>query len=265
MAWASDERRQLLGRIAEIGQELRPPRSKDLDAPARRALYAERERLLVEYTEHLPLVEASRCPICESVFTLPIDNAGLDGPWWASRPPVPLPEPRACEHYRVFLGALDLHGRTPSEVQTGVLAGPGVPFVVPRLLELPTMQAVVSELTIGAGDTGYLIVYFSDEPPAEAELHQPWRHQSYVLHDDAGNPVAAHLTNDPWDFELRPWIERGALRWIAPGDAQLTLRDAPESPYMGLPGVRKAQVIQSGAVSLKEPPDGSEIGIYERA
>ena len=150
MVWSPEERKILLSRLAEIDAELRPPRSRQLTSPERRKLREEEARLLEEYAENLPVRAVSRCPICRHVLELPIDDEGLDGPWWWSVCPVELPPPRGCEHFQVFLGALDLHGRIPSEVVQGVLPGPGAPFVIERLLSMEGMQAVVSTVAVGA-------------------------------------------------------------------------------------------------------------------
>lgn len=265
MVWSPEERSKLLSRLAEIDAELRPPRSHQLTSAQRRALRQEEQALLEEYAENLPVREVSRCPICEQVLELPIDDAGLDGPWWWTVCPVELPPPRGCEHFQVFLGALDLHGRTPAEVVSGVKPGPGAPFVIERLLSMEGMQAVLSTVPVGAADTGYIIAYYSPEPVPEPELHQPWRRETWELHDDTGKPVASNHVNDPWDFDLEPWIRKGKLLWIAPGDGGLVLRKELPSPYDALAGTHQSQELSAGKVLLSKPPDGSEWAIWERA
>ncbi len=263
MPW-SDERRVLLTRIEELSLLLRPPKSRETGLSERREAAAERERLLLEYAENLPLVAASRCPFCQELFQLPMDTA-LDGPWWRHLSPVPMPAPRSCEHYRLFLGAIDLHGRTPTEVRTGVIAGPGAPFVIDRLLGLEGMQVVLSTLPLAQGDTAYLMTYFADAPTHPSALHPCWRKETWVLHNDAGDAVASKTTNDPWNFDLLAHLEAKQLSWIAPGDGSMTLRSDAECPYLDLPGTHMAQLIQSGQLRLSPPPDGSETGFYERS
>ncbi len=118
------------------------------------------ERCLFKvYAAGLPVREVSRCPICGKVLGIPIDDLGLDGPWWWTVCPTEFPPPRGCVHFQVYLGALDLHGRAPVEVVSGVKPGPGATFVIDRLLSMEGMQAVLSTVRVGRGDTGYLIAY----------------------------------------------------------------------------------------------------------
>lgn len=263
MDWPQ-KRKSLVGRIRETQLKLRGPAVLEIPIPERRTLRRKLDRLLREYAQNLPAKPLSRCPICERVFELPMDDIGLDGAWWWDNCHVPFPAARACEHYVVFLGAVDLRGRVPSEVNVySVLAGPGAPYVVPRLLSKDGMKAVASTVPIGSGDVGYLVTYFGEEPVPEAEGHQEWRKPTFFLHDEDGRQVAEDSARDPWDFEIGPWIERGKVLWIAPGDGTLTVRGERPSPYEGLPGVRKMQSIESGVVLLREPPDGSEWGYYE--
>lgn len=262
MDWAQI-RHQLVSKLKETQLELRPPRRRNHDIESLRRLRGEFNLLLEEYVENVPQVPVSRCPICGEVLALTIDLAGLDSPWWWDACPEPFAPHRACEHFRVFLGALDLHGREPTEVDVwSVLPGPGAPFVIDRLLSMEGMQAVVSSLTIGSGDTGYLIAYFSAEPIPQTDLHQEWRRQTWVLYNEDGDSVAQDVVNDPWDFELAPWLESGKLSWIDAGDDSLTVHHGRPSPYDGHDGVRQKQMIGSGRVELAAAPDGTEPEYY---
>lgn len=263
MDW-SQKRSSLVGRIRETQLSLRPPAVHGIKDDEWRKLRRKLDRLLREYAQNLPAKPLSRCPICATPFELPIDDIGLDGAWWWSNCHVPFPEARACEHAVVFLGAVDLRGRVPTEVNVySVLAGPGAPYVVPRLLSRDGMKAVLSTVPFASRDVGYLVVYFSEEPVPEPERHQEWRKQTWILHDEDGREVAENSVNDPWDFDIGPWIDRGKLDWIAPGDATLAIRSDRPSPYEGLPGIRQQQSIESGVVLLRNAPDGSEWGYYE--
>ena len=71
-----------------------------------------------------------------------------------------------------------------------------------------------------------------------------------------GSYKSGELVEDPatFEYELAPWIDRGKLSWIAPGDAALTLRStAKDCPYLGLDGVREPQHIEAGKVWTKYP------------
>ena len=262
MKW-SEERSRIVTPLKEVQLELRPPRRANHDVAEVRELRSKFNMLLAEFVENVPLMAVSRCPICDETFELAIDTAGLDSPWWWDQCPLEFAKPRACKHFQVFLGALDLHGREPQETGIwSVLPGPGAPFVIERLLLMEGMQAVVSTVPVGATDTGYLITYFSSEPVDQTDLHQEWRRQTWFLRDDAGEVVTKDMRNDPWDFELSPWFDKEKLLWIEAGDSSLTLRIGCPSPYEALPGTRMKQILGSEGLKLAAPPDGSVPHIY---
>lgn len=264
MNWLED-RNRLVAQLKQVQLELRPPRRQAHQIDEIRRFRGEFDLLLDEYVENVPRVPVSRCPICGKALELVIDLGGLDSPWWWDTCPRTFPRPNACEHFQVFLGAVDFHGRAPEEVNVwGVLPGPGAPFVIARLLSMQGMQAVVSALRIGGSDTGYLIAYFSSEPVAQTDLHQEWRKQTWTLYSPDGDPVAEDVVNDPWDFQLAPWFDAGKLHWIAPDDPDLKLRAERPCPYEEHPGVRQKQIIGSGRLTLGAAPDGTEPEYYEK-
>jgi hypothetical protein len=255
----SDNRKQILAELRQTYSSMGPPLVNELEIPELQQVYRRFDLLLDEFAENVPPQALSRCPHCGAVFELPFDHAGLDSPWWWDACPLEYPPPRACEHFVVFLGAVDLHDRVPSEVDLwSVIPGPGVPFVIERLLSMEGMIAVVSSMRVGASDTGYLIAYFSTEPLDQIDLHQEWRRETWTLYDDDGESIAENTVNDPWDFELGPWLESEKLHWIAPDDSELSLKQGRPSPYENLGGVRMMQLIASGELELDEPPSGTE-------
>ena len=262
MNW-SEKRARLLDRLKETEMNLRPPRRAQFSIPEKRKLLRKLDRLTAEYAENVPHVPVSRCPICGEPLELAIDTVGLDGPWWWVDCPEDFAPPRGCEHFQVFLGALDLHGREPHEVDVwGVMPGPGAPFVIARMLSMDGMKAAVGTVPIGANDTGYLVTYFSSEPVAPTDLHQEWRRKTWVLYDAAGQAVGRELKNDPWDFELGPWLEQGKLLWIEAGDGSMKLREGRPCPYENLPGTRQNQILAEGKVTLTASPEGSDPEYY---
>ena len=260
------ERQRLISAYWESRRQTSWPIFDTLTSEQIRNHYGEQDRLLKEYAERLPFVEISRCPICDAVLEYVVDTMGLDGPWWAKGDLVEFPKPQGCEHFRVLLGAIDFHGRTPSEaaVHRTVLPGPGAPFVVPRLLEIPGMRAVIWSFGLPKGDLCYPIAYFSEEPLHGAFLHQPWGREAYQVFNIEGEYEGWTIANDPWEFEPRPWIDRGLLFWIKPGDESLTLRREGSCPYENLAGIRKPQVIRKGKLSTLSLPTGERLRIFEK-
>jgi hypothetical protein len=263
MSWP-EARAKLLPKLRDTQLEIvgEGPKGADLSIPDLRRLDRRRRRLLMEYAESVPFVPLSRCPICETVLEIRIDTVGIDAPWWWCDCPVDWGIPQACEHFRVFLGAIDFRGREPSEVNVwSVLAGPGAPFVIERMLEMEGMQAVISRVPLGSGDTGYLIAYFSAAPVEPADLHQEWRREKWIMPSPDGTALE-NMVNDPWQFELLPWLERGKLLWIAPDDPDLRLSEGTACPYRDLEGTRRSQLVEGGGIMLLAPPEGGGSGLY---
>ncbi|MBS8122273.1 hypothetical protein [Candidatus Vampirococcus lugosii] len=72
--------------------------------------------------------------------------------------------------FRLLRGALNFNNLKPKGGRHKALLGPEVPYVIPRILKLPTMIMVISQITLD----GYLLSYFSDEKPKPGQLTSPW-------------------------------------------------------------------------------------------
>ena len=221
--------------------------------------YAKQDRLLDEYGEILPQVPVSRCPLCDAMASYVFDPAGLDGPWWAKGNLTDYAPADTCEHFRLLMGAVDFHGRLPSEakVHREILPGPGVPFVIPRIAQIETMQMVVSCFTLPHNDTAYLTAYFSDEPVHSVYLHQPWGREAYQVVSLDGEYEGWSASGDAWDFDLQPWIDQGLLSWIVPGDTSYMLVREGDCPFVSCAGVRLPQKITRGVIEQLALPDGA--------
>ena len=246
-----DPRRALLERHARAESAL-----DELDALERRTDRAAGARLAQHEAAHvvrtreaidaylalLPRRELSRCPFTSEALVSAIDNVGLDGLWWRAESPV-RPVETAPRTLVAVTGALAI--ASPVE-RAPFLAtpGPAVPFVIPRLVEGTTLVAVVSSLRIGP-HTGYVIAYFGD-PPGGVEPANDWGTDHWERGERWGS-----VEDDPasYDVDLAKWIGSGRARWIAPGDASLTLRSETNGcPYVGLRGTRSPQYVQHGEV-----------------
>ncbi len=263
--YSSSERRQLLDRFYTLRRNLSAPHHKAFTMAQSQMMVKERDAVLDEYAKRLPLVPLSRCPFCAEPLEYSIDVQGLDGPWWFNGPMAEFPQPKCCTHFRVLLGAMDFHSNRPLETELipEVLPGPGVPFVVPRLLEIPTMKTVVSSFTIPPNYMAYAIAYFSENPLHGALLHQPWGRQAYQVLDENGKYEGWTAANDKIDFDLGPWIDKGLVLWVNPGDSTLTLQNRPPCPYVNLPGVRAPQKIVRGELETMPLPTGKRLQPFE--
>ena len=260
------ERDDLLGRAWEIDGKVYAKDDQARPVGRERSQMKERYyQILAEYADRLPRVEMSACPFSGEVLKRSFDPWGVDGPWWHKDPEVRIEEPGPPGTFKVLLGALSLGGRTPTEARAPVIPGPEVPFVVPKLLELPGMIAVVSRLESALGDLAYPVAYFSNEEIPPDQLHQFWLRQDFWFTQDDGSS-AWLIANDRWDFDLAPWVNSGKLRWISPGDPDWVVMDGStgrKCPFVDLPGDRLPQILAWGGRDLLDLPDGTLVNPYE--
>lgn len=218
---------------------------------------------LGEYSDRLPRMRLSVCPYCEAPLKRAFDPFGLDGPWWFADVLVPFEEPAACEHFRVLLGALHLGGRVPAETTAEVRPGPEAPFVVPDLLDLAGMIAVVGRVELPTGDLAYPVAYFADQPTRPEDLHQPWCRTAFWFQDGEGT-TAWSVSNSLWDFDLKPHVDGGNLRWVLlddPANRVLTAADGA-CPFLDLPGDREMQQLVGGNRDLIGAPTGEPLNPF---
>jgi hypothetical protein len=201
-----------------------------------------------QYRELLPEVTVARCPHSGDLVRWPIDTYGLDGWFWqylgsARRTPASLP--RA---WLAMTGAMRL-AKPVEHPPFVVMPGPGVPFVVPRILESPGVRAVIAEVPVGV-HTGWAISYFGPKPP-NTGLVNVWGTDSYPVYRDGvrGGWNSVMPWVEDYDFDLTGWLRSGSLLWIAPGDSSATLREGLDGcPYVDLPGKREFVVVFKDSV-----------------
>ena len=217
-----------------------------------------------EYFHRLPRPVLSKCPHCGKPFRHSFDPYGLDGPWWWTDRFCTVKEPQDCGHFRVLQGAYALRGRDPKEVKEGVEPGPAVPFVVPRLLRLPKMVAVIGKLAMANGDVAYPMVYFSTAKIPADDLYKEWGRNEYWFKDEKGHSCWT-IPNSKWDFELKPYLENGAVRFVdlKGGKSASFLSGKKCASFLGLEGERSPQVISWGELAHGELPNGEIICPFE--
>ena len=256
------ERDQLLRDYDQLVQRLvqgvtqRPPIPKHEEQKFK----AEREALLQQYHDRLLRLAISRCPYCSELLWRPFDAWGLDGLAWQPGESKSTSQPATCSHFGVLVGAVNLNGLPAKSGPYGAYPGPEVPYVIPRILQLPTMLVVISAIPMSDGYTAYPVAYFSEVPPPPGSLTQSWTKSEYHYTDASGRQCWTVKT-DPWDFDLAPWVQCGKVKWIDPGDASLTIRQHPATafPFANLPGRREQQVIKGNKLTTQPPPNNEEI------
>ncbi|MCX7019419.1 MAG: zinc ribbon domain-containing protein [Candidatus Sumerlaeota bacterium] len=258
VAFTAQERRTLLDEFFAVCNRLEdapPPSLEGRSEPPPPGGGQALERHVVlrrTYREKAPVLQLSRCPFTKAVYAHSIDPYGIDGLWWDYRAPN-RPLELLGGNIVAFTGAMRLG--TPLESMPFLCRpGPGVPFVVPRILEREGVRAVISSLPIGV-HTGYVIVYFGNPAPNDLEGFNDWGTDDYQFEsgpDRFGWDKSYSVLSD-YDFELEKWLVAGKLLWIATNDTELTLREnVTGCPYIGLKGIRKPQLIQDGEVWHEE-------------
>ena len=200
------------------------------------------------YRAMLPEVPVARCPDSGELVTWPIDTYGLDAWFWEydatiRRSPRPVPPT-----WLAMAGAMRLENPLEDTPFT-VFPGPGVPFVVPRILNSPGVRAVISEVAIGR-HTGWTISYFGPRPD-NVPLVNLWGTNTYPVYrpgQPRGWAIAEPRTAE-YDFDLTDWLRSGALLWIEPGDSAATPREGLAGcPFRDLTGERLLSVCAHGSV-----------------
>ena len=263
----SERRTILLNRFGRLEKMLYPDDDNLAPRGARRARMKDTYfRVLDDYFEHLPRVLMSVCPFTSQPLMRSFDPFGLDGPWWHKDMMGKINEPGPPPTFKVLLGGLRLDKRVPQEAKVEVIPGPETPFVVPRLLRLPGMIAVISELKVQTGDVAYPVAYFSMEEIPPARLHQPWLRQDQWLKTEEGD-ASWLIATDPWDFDLKPWVDQKKVWWVGErkgNPVALSADSGVACPYLNLPGERKPQIIIDGERDFDDLPSGVPVEPFER-
>ena len=264
---SKEQRDELVKKIYELDKFVFPTYDTDEPEvePHQQSLYEEQFYLtLGEYADRLPRIIMGLCPYCKTPLKRIFDPFGLDGPWWYKARLIEYDEPDHCEHFKVILGALDLNGRQPEESIELSLPGPGVPFVVPALLDLPGMVAVIGSIKMETGDIAFPISYFSDQEIKPIKLHQHWLQEFMWFKDEDGNSRWS-AKNDKYDFDLLPYVEKGNLKWVdlEKPEEETVLYEKENCPFIDLPGERENQEIGFGEMELMGLPTGDPLNPYE--
>lgn len=157
-------------------------------------------------------------------------------------------------------GSLNLNGHSllPDEIETNIQSGQKisiaaeVPFVKPRVLNLPTMVAVIHRLPVVDGRyTAYTTTYFAEQMPPQEAFCIGWARVAYydsdAEFDDAG---FIGQRKDEQDYDLFKWVKQGKLFWLDPTDEEHPVVRGPVEafPYGNIEGKRHPYTIQKGKI-----------------
>ena len=219
-----------------------------------KALGEEIGSLWEQYLAALPVIALSRSPLSGDLLEYAIDIVGADGLWWNYGHPV-RPLQQLPADFVGLAGALQL-GSSPETTPFEVRPGPELPYVVPRLLALPGVCAVLTQVQIGP-HVGYPIAYFADHPEQVPNHVNTWGADFYEVVDNQGVltwSCDGDIAALDRDFDLKPWMEAGKLLWIQPGDTSMTLRsDTRPCPFLALKGSHMDSTLFDGIRTEDEP------------
>ncbi len=251
------ERDQLLTQYHDAARQYSTLREQDERAKAK-PFFNEMRQLKERYFERLPRIVMAASPFSGRPLVRTFDPFGFDGLWWHRQ--ASTEEPPPGPHFCVLRGAVHLHDQPFDASGNEVNPGPEVPYVIPRLLEMDGMVMVIGEVEMEPGYTAYPCAYFAERRPTADELTADWGRSTYT-YTLANGETGWTVPTDPWDFELRPWIEQGKVRWCVPGSGneQLATGSVDECPYLDLAGVREERLIRGHDLQNVGVPDGQPI------
>lgn len=228
-----------------------------------RAVYDEELRLRFEFqAQLLPQVLISQCPYCSRQIWQRLGIFSLRDDFWyyESSNGRDVYKESLCPHLFCVDGALNLNGIEPTEAIGGtyirkkISMASEVPFVKPRVLNLPTMIAVMHRVPIAEKYSAFPMVYFCKQKPAQNDFCIPWAREEFVDHDYVvGEGTFSGTRSDKQDYDLIPWVKKAKLRWIEP-NFESDLSFSPDFPYQNLAGRRHPYRIENGKVyDLPDP------------
>lgn len=212
-----------------------------------------------KYDDIIPRLKISECPFSHEPLIMAFDPVALDGLWWMEFTRRDYSREQKPSTFQVLRGALALNSFPAGGGRHEALIGPGVPYTIPRILELPTMIMVISQIQLDSGHTAYPLAYFSSQNPGPGQLTSSWLENNQYYFADANGKTRWSFANDSWDFDIGKWVEQGKIRWILPNSDRLApaSRNSADCPYCELEGLRLPQIVKGDQVFTEPLPDPS--------
>lgn len=205
------------------------------------------EPLIEQYWQWVPSIVLSKCPYCKETLSRRFDKVDLNGFWWMDRTQRFPRETGACEHFCLLSGAIDLKGQKVSGGLFECRPGPDKPFVIPRILEMPSMVAVIGEIPMECGYSAYPIAYFSKVPPQSRALTQSWARKEYYFTLPDGRS-GWDITTEKQDFDLREWVKLNKIFIFRNGDLGF-LKEG--DPILKIKNTGRGQIILDNTLSYE--------------
>lgn len=240
-----------------------------------------KSRLLAEFRHRrLPYVLIAICPFCNAEIWQRAMVFSLEDEFWYrlyGDGCEEIFEPERCSHLFCIDGALNLNGCQPSEARGStesaftqkyhIRMAAEVPFVKPRVLQIPGMVAVIHRLPVADQYAAYPIAYFAEKRPPrfhDTNFCVPWAREYYIEHYEGYN--FSGWRSDVQEYDLIPWLDKGQVFWLDENEGTLVNGPVQDFPFANIPGRRHPYRIESGQVyDLPNPKEGevrTEIEVY---
>jgi hypothetical protein len=246
-------------RQREAGQEPNPQLFKELNI-----LWSQEDQVRYAFWGRQPDVLISRCPYCETLIWMRVGIFSLMDEFWyrtESDGREEVSKDSRCPHLFCVDGALNLNGYQPIEAERPITVvtndtiwmAAEIPFVKPRVLNLPTMVAVIHSFPVAEKYTAYPIVYFTEQQPSQYEFCIAWARTEYVDHTGETGPGGGQVVmigkrSDAQDYELEKWVEQGKLFWLDPEDEEHPLMRGSVTAFLygNISGRKHPYTIKNG-------------------
>lgn len=173
-------------------------------------LHRQLEPIICDYWHWLPPMKLSHCPFCHEDLNLKFDPVDFQGFWWMDRNERTANKQNTCPHFVLLTGAVDRQGKELEDSLIPIIPGPEKPFIIPRLLEKEGMKAVLTDVPMNCGFVAHPVAYFLEDPPEQLKMDQRWGRKTFYYQPDPTRDEVK-ITEEEFDFELAPWIDKGKL------------------------------------------------------
>lgn len=229
----------------------------------------------------LPSTLVAQCPFCEAPVWMRVGVFSLSEDFWYhiySDGKEGIYKELMCAHLFCVDGALNLNGHQPIDAYVPptivtndkITIAAEVPFVKPRVLNLPTMVAVIHSFPIAEKYTAFPVVYFAQKQPEQSEFCVGWARTEYVAQFSEKGAAGSRVVltgkrSDAQDYELEKWIRQGKLAWLSLNEDISSIVHGPVNtfPYFDIPGRQHPYSIKNGIVhNLQNPSTDSKPDIH---
>jgi len=208
-----------------------------------------------------PWVLVSRCPYCHKPVKQQGTIVGLGERVWYKEYEEGH-DIKGCSHLFCLDGALHLNGHQPPNIKyrapnanlypNRINMAAEVPFVKPRVLNLPTMVAVIHSLLVEERYTAYWTAYFTQQQPPPEEFCVGFARigDVEIITNGVENWHVHKVRHDKQEYDLREWIEQEKVFWINPDDEDNSIvrGKVVDFPYHNIPGRRHPYTIEEGEI-----------------